>query len=936
MSNNEKSFNEVFAPIDAVRKRHEEYDNKTLLNLGRPPATKDRWNILIVDDDRSLLHRYQETAQQTEGLAEHATFTFFHWMDSSIKRKKGMSTQKEIDGSFDRLISEVKEGKFDALFIDNNLGPGVPNAPASSPGYHLAVELRKNIDSLKYVPITIITANLDDKDVRELAANTGDVRFMAKLEKGVARSNFIVRCILEREDLVSLTKDRVWADLNRKISYWAQTGIGYIDIAKRSANFLKQHLHIDDWYFSVLEGNKITALACQNHSNGSFIINLEDAPPFQKRLLKNEIGVDPWDIQNNLDNSDLGSLWKSFRGWHVAAARIGFPNSGKIGTFTIYSETDSSSFRQGDGPFLHQLALQITNQMDREQVIQSLKDQQTSLFKLVDSFNHATDTKAIALLLRDFLHNEINVQLEVDSKTAIRMIQRASSKLSRIGGAIGFLAKDAEEFQEIDLQDTETYIYAKVIDELRLINCPDVKNLNCGSFDQRVNSCLTVPLMIDESCYGAVNLESSALNAFSAEDEALAQSACSAASLSISRLRARKFMNSLVELLISATNKQEEESLLDKAVNLLFELFGFTDLMILRPSGSKKPWHVVAVYNGIAASDGLGEEKASHVSEPDRVQWHNHVINTWQGSLVQKFSADNRLTIKSTQSPNEIKADHEAGGVRDTATLSQTVIKIRGDASLPDYILVLQFEYKNSISKAQHPLLEVFGQLIGELLIMQDRLGTIENITQVGHLWSALLHSIKTPLAAIVDDAETLQEGKALDSEKMLHDILQSAYRLSNTIKESSEWIKSPKIEKVDAGKVWNFQREKLMKIRNFSDVEIEKSKENEFIYFDNKILGDQIFNLLMSNALKYAGAGATLSMRLKNSKIIVQDTGVGIPDDIKEYLFSPSKARSSTGTGIGLFIARNRAIACGGMLDHVETQKGAKFVISTPENKSG
>ena len=74
-----------------------------------------------------------------------------------------------------------------------------------------------------------------------------------------------------------------------------------------------------------------------------------------------------------------------------------------------------------------------------------------------------------------------------------------------------------------------------------------------------------------------------------------------------------------------------------------------------------------------------------------------------------------------------------------------------------------------------------------------------------------------------------------------------------------------------------------------------------------------------MENAIKYNVSGGEVKIwvgnTLKGPKVIVQDTGIGIPEDQKERIFErfyrvdKSHSKETGGTGLGLSIVKHGAI---------------------------
>ena len=97
-----------------------------------------------------------------------------------------------------------------------------------------------------------------------------------------------------------------------------------------------------------------------------------------------------------------------------------------------------------------------------------------------------------------------------------------------------------------------------------------------------------------------------------------------------------------------------------------------------------------------------------------------------------------------------------------------------------------------------------------------------------------------------------------------------------------------------------------------------------------------RILTNLMINADQAMPNGGTITITARKEKgnclITVEDTGEGIPDDVKPNLFQPLFTTKSKGQGFGLAVSRRLAKAMGGDLTF-ESQKGngAKFTLKLP-----
>jgi two-component system sensor histidine kinase BaeS len=97
-----------------------------------------------------------------------------------------------------------------------------------------------------------------------------------------------------------------------------------------------------------------------------------------------------------------------------------------------------------------------------------------------------------------------------------------------------------------------------------------------------------------------------------------------------------------------------------------------------------------------------------------------------------------------------------------------------------------------------------------------------------------------------------------------------------------------------------------------------------------------QIVTNLIANALHWTPEGGRVDLGLGREDgevaVAVTDTGPGIPPQEEERIFRPFWSGDGGGTGLGLTIARELALALGGRLElHSEPGQGSRFVLVLP-----
>jgi signal transduction histidine kinase len=104
----------------------------------------------------------------------------------------------------------------------------------------------------------------------------------------------------------------------------------------------------------------------------------------------------------------------------------------------------------------------------------------------------------------------------------------------------------------------------------------------------------------------------------------------------------------------------------------------------------------------------------------------------------------------------------------------------------------------------------------------------------------------------------------------------------------------------------------------------------------------DRVFNNLVSNAVKYTPAGGSVNVTLSSTEgeaqVVVEDTGIGIPTEAMESLFTEfyrapnAKDVEREGTGLGLTIVKDTLDRMAGRISVLSNlEKGSKFIVILP-----
>lgn len=207
-------------------------------------------------------------------------------------------------------------------------------------------------------------------------------------------------------------------------------------------------------------------------------------------------------------------------------------------------------------------------------------------------------------------------------------------------------------------------------------------------------------------------------------------------------------------------------------------------------------------------------------------------------------------------------------------------------------------------------------------------------------------HELKTPLTSISGYAEIMKSGlvKAEDIPAFSERIYNEASRLITLVEDII------KLSRLDEGAVelekeevdlYYLTREIISRLAlpaKKRDIHIELTGESVLYKGIKQILDEMIYNIC-ENAVKYNKEGGKVVIwvggTLKGPKIIVKDTGIGIPKEDRDRIFErfyrvdKSHSKETGGTGLGLSIVKHGALLHN--IDvHVESElgKGTKMEL--------
>ena len=238
-------------------------------------------------------------------------------------------------------------------------------------------------------------------------------------------------------------------------------------------------------------------------------------------------------------------------------------------------------------------------------------------------------------------------------------------------------------------------------------------------------------------------------------------------------------------------------------------------------------------------------------------------------------------------------------------------------------------------------LAKTFNTMCHSIQEARAELITRERIHTIGQLSSSIVHDLRNPLAAIYGGSELLMDAEWNPAQTK---------RLAGNIYRSSRIIKDMLQELVDVsrgrtqpaevchlGEVIHAAADASSSAAQANGVSIDIAVPDQIELPLERARMERVFLNLIGNAIEAMPDGGTLEISAQTRDgaawVSVQDSGPGVPAEIRNVLFQPfTTAGKKNGLGLGLALSRESVEAHGGELwmDR-DFEQGTRFWIRLP-----
>lgn len=259
-----------------------------------------------------------------------------------------------------------------------------------------------------------------------------------------------------------------------------------------------------------------------------------------------------------------------------------------------------------------------------------------------------------------------------------------------------------------------------------------------------------------------------------------------------------------------------------------------------------------------------------------------------------------------------------------------------------------ELRYGSKTGKIHYAVDDEIGKLVKEYNRLTDELEKSANLLAEKERDSAwremarqVAHEIKNPLTPMKLNVEFLEKAwkdKAPDFPERMGRfksmMIEQIDTLSHIADEFSNFAKlpPPRKEVVDLNEILESVAALYAKNEKNAEVNFRRNEKPLTVYGDKEHLL-RVFNNLVKNAIQAIpenreGHVDILGFSDENTlTILVKDNGTGIPEELRERIFTPNFTTKGSGSGLGLAICRNIVRENGGEIDFTtQTGEGTTF----------
>lgn len=363
----------------------------------------------------------------------------------------------------------------------------------------------------------------------------------------------------------------------------------------------------------------------------------------------------------------------------------------------------------------------------------------------------------------------------------------------------------------------------------------------------------------------------------------------------------------------------------------------------------------------------------SHKSIDDqtKTEWLTTILNTTtEGFIILDLNG----SVKMSNQPADnflasMTGRENDSGVFDTqhavsiigykpVELIKLLTKIRQGYTPEDNKSIIPFERRNEmryLERQESVLRDPSGVITGLMVVFRDVTEQVEREQWRTEFTNMVVHDLKNPvstlytsfewMAPIIDnpDAAMLVENGRRVSQQLL-DMIDSLMDMARM--EAGKLSADP--EGLNLASIAEHEVDFFQRSASRKKIDLSLQLEPQLLpAWGDRSMVRRVFSNLIDNALKFTPSRGSISIKIeaahpkdklpKGTRVIISDTGSGIPHSDRERIFNRfemigGRGKSHRGTGIGLSFCKQALEAMGGRIWVEDNQgQGSRFVFVLP-----
>jgi two-component system, NtrC family, sensor histidine kinase PilS len=209
-------------------------------------------------------------------------------------------------------------------------------------------------------------------------------------------------------------------------------------------------------------------------------------------------------------------------------------------------------------------------------------------------------------------------------------------------------------------------------------------------------------------------------------------------------------------------------------------------------------------------------------------------------------------------------------------------------------------------------------------------------LAALGRLTANIAHEIRNPLSAIGHAGDLLiEESRTPQRDRLVQIIRDNTERLDRMVRDVLQLTRRDRVQTESIRLrpyLLSFVDEFAQKDNVPRECLVVETDDDATVEFDRVHLNQVLWNLL-GNACRHSrrrkgSVRLQASQRGNRVELHVIDDGDGVRKELQAQLFEPFFTTFASGTGLGLYIARELCAANGASLDYLDREQGADFRI--------